>query len=361
MRKKLAYGFCIFAVLLTFVSCVNDADEGACDSPQTMQIKFTIEMSGERSPAATRTEWGSVTPKETADLWENTIEEGKLQVLLYNADNNLMGEVQNLTYIRRAGDDNNIYDIVGDLTVDIIGESNETTLNGKLVVLANYDDKANATKGTSLYDIADNLYEYDVTGIKARTKYIPMFGVHSISNNLKLVKGERADAGDIRMLRAMAKVRVSLDSKTAEKYVLENVSLSDYNQKGYTNPTDFATVAETEKLDDEGSLHVKKSKAGTELPFTKISDGTWVVYVPESSATDPAHINVSITPQRTGISSTAYEVEIKNYGEGKATGGNLNIVRNTIYDYTISIDDDVKIQYRAMPWNDGSGTVIFGD
>lgn len=353
--------------MLLNMACVTDDLTTDCSSDkETMQIQFTLSMSGGKTRATT---WGDKYDDEAASVWENTINEGQLQVLLYDNSNKLMGEVQNLTYVRHTGEtDNNIYDIVGDLTVDVIGE-NTSTLNGKLVVLANYESTVATTKNSSLDAIKQQ--EFSLDGINGNTKYIPMWGVHTLSN-LTLVKGERADAGTIYMLRSVAKVRVALDDATAQNYTLAAPTLSDNNTQGYCEPSNFTAVAETTELGYESSgsdgyltcFNPNATSAGTNLAFNPITEGkSYVVYVPEYKYNDgKPTISVTLTPKEgTYDSEKTATIELKKYKDGTATGTGLDIVRNTIYDYIITVDKKVSptLQYQVMVWETGGGEIIF--
>jgi hypothetical protein len=90
-------------------------------------------------------------------------------------------------------------------------------------------------------------------------------------------------------------------------------------------------------------------------------EDAFYVYLPEYDNANPATLSVV-------IDGKPYLIEFKNYVDGKATGDYYNIVRNHIYQYTItsvtaeSHIEVANVRYQSMPWNDvNNGNLNFGN
>jgi len=385
MRTTIIKGFILLAALLT-MSCSNETDDTEPDNEKA-QIVFTLAM--ETGQQGTRAAW-QLAPNGTAyiggDEYENRIDMSSLQALVYDAQNKLIGKVSDVWFERNAEDDYE-YTIHGTMPVDKSEFEADGTkkLNCKLVVFANCDE-VNVEKGIEMSVLADEWFAFSPDNFTAsktdeEKQSIPMWGVHK-SEELTLRLGESADAGTIHLLRALAKVKVSLSDELAKEYELSDVSLNDYNTEGYTVPAAteqngvkmFTNVDDTQNLDDEGSLHECASKAGKALPFTLVSDennnadnGQYVVYVPEfTNDGGEAQPVISLKLKKTdgeGSQAKEYNVYFKKYNDnGYATDENLNIVRNTIYKYTITAvtaDVQLKLKYQVMDWSVSGNEVEF--
>lgn len=386
MRTTIIKGFILLAALLT-MSCSNETDGTEPDNEKA-QIVFTLAM--ETGQQGTRAAW-QLAPNGTAyiggDEYENRIDMSSLQALVYGAQNKLIGKVSDVWFERNAEDDYE-YTIHGTMPVDKSEFDDDGTkkLNCKLVVFANCNE-VNVEKDSEMSVLADEWFAFSPDNFTAsktdeEKQSIPMWGVHKSELTLRL--GESADAGTIHLLRALAKVKVSLSDELAKVYKLSDVSLNNYNTKGYTVPAAteqngvkmFTTVDDTQNLDDEGSLHEYVSKAGKPLPFTLVSDennnnadnGQYVVYVPEftndgTKAQPVISLKLKKKTDEVGSQAKEYKVYFKKYNDnGYATDENLNIVRNTIYKYTITAvtaDVQLTLKYQVMDWSVSGNEVEF--
>lgn len=367
----MAHGLGLLFAVLSFCSCVYD-DESATDGGevQTMQVQFTISMDNLDNVTRAGT-WGdSDYDAETATTWENAIQVGKLQVLVFSSADKYIGSVGNVSYGRRSGSENNIYDILGTINID---ESllTDGKLSCKFVVLANYDNAVSGlSAGDDLSEIKDEIFSYNATAIANRTTCIPMWGVQTYTDSntdtqykpLTLKKGERTDAGEIFMLRAMAKIRVKLGTSLSGSYKLSNVSISDYATKGYIVPAGY-NVSATKSLyyaSDATSSDISfnpyaDSEADASLNFQAESDGSYIVYVPECNTADiGAHVNLTVTSKTKATDTKSYKMKLSSYDStGKSTSTGIDLVRNTIYEYTITDLERLSIAYKVMPWTEG--------
>lgn len=351
MRFVLGHILLFVVLLLTMTACSSDAildDSSAADKEQ-VHITFTINMGGSTTRATT---WGENDSPKDGTYYENTIEEGKLQVLLFTTANTYIGELSDMSFYRHPSSDDNIYEIVGSISVDKVNVSNGK-LECKIVVLANYGDKASLNSG-------DNISAIENLSFDATTKYIPMFGVETYSgtNAIPLTSGIRANIGTIYLLRAMAKVRVCCETDGTE---LKSVTISNYNAKGYTLPKEYN--ADNTLAIDYKTVHPNESKEDGSLPFSEETDTEdqkkyWYIYVPEQSSTNKAIISVTYTDGSSG-GSTTKSFNIGEYKKGKQeTDSWIDIVRNHIYTYQIVMDDQLQIAYKVMPWTEGGTNTL---
>jgi len=376
-RSILIHILILLAVVQGFSSCIMES--GICQGErESIEIKFTLAMtSPEPQTRAGGGTWGDDDyEKESASRWENAIEYGRLQVLVYDLNNAYIGQLSDISYSRRS-DEDNIYDIIGNLS---LGETflQEGKLSCKLVVFANFDAAIpEQAEGSPLSNIKNSEYSYDYPGISGRTSYIPMWGVQSYSDDnteaayksLPVERGRRSDAGEIFLLRSLGKLRVSLSNTLwDEGYRLSTVNISDYNKTGYIVPSGY-TSSSTKTLFYSGdvsplSFNAKSSKMGTGLPFEEEIEGkSFIIYLPEhltsatSSGTDP-FISLSVTSEGDAQNTRSYTIWLKQYSGGSPTGDPLSLTRNTVYDYTISALSELKVDYSVMPWTDGGNNSL---
>ena len=323
----------------TLVSCVYD-DAPALrsdDGRQAVQVTFTLAAGN--APTDTRAEgptWGDVYPNENGTAWESAIAPDDLQVLLYTtADNGYVGRVENLVSFRN--DDGTSYTYHGQLTADSDDLTSGTEY--KIMVFANCGIDNNTEDISS---IANKTFAQDA-------RYIPLWGVKTTT--LNLTPGTADNLGDIDLLRAMAKVEVTLSDALTGEYTLSRVTLNRYNQTGYCLPAGYATAPQTTDLDREDgtapiSFNPKASVPSSPSPIGfQIENGRAVCYLPEYEADDTNPAVLTIT-----LNGKAYTLDLKDYNTDN--GGYYDLVRNHIYRYTITgvNEGTLTVQYRVQPW-----------
>lgn len=374
LMRHILMAVAILCNLMFIASCSGDEGNAMPNGGDSasVELEFSLVVGGLSNDTRAGT-WGDNDyDQETANKWENTIEMGKLQFLMFDENDKYLGEVEDVKYNLQTSTEDNSYNVLGTLSID--GTTiKEGKLNCKLVVLANYDSKiTNLKVGDALSALLETAYTYDAEAIAKKTAYIPMWGVQTYNESnsdaaykaLTIAKGTRIDVGDIYLLRAMSKVRVTLNEDTYENYRITGVSLSDYNQSGYIVPTGYdaenTKALYYESSDKPVSFHPYTSKAGTTVDFETESEGrSYVVYVPEyetgtdaNDVTTPC-INVEIAPVGE-TSGKSYTVQLRPYEGGKATSEVVSLKRNTIYEYILELSvEAIKIGYKVMPWTDG--------
>lgn len=320
----------------TLVLCVYD-DAPVLrndDGRQAVQVTFTLAAGN--APTDTRAEgptWGDVYPKENGTAWESAIAPDDLQVLLYTTKNAYIARVENLVYFRN---DDGTYTYHGQLTADADDLTPDTSY--KIMVFANCGIKNNTEDISS---IATN------TTFAQNARYIPLWGVKTTT--LNLTPGTANNLGDIDLLRAMAKIEVTLSAVLTGEYTLDSVSLNRYNTTGYCLPKGYATASQTTDLDREDgtepiSFNPKASVSSSPIGF-QIENGRAVCYLPEYEADDTNPAVLTIT-----LNGKAYTLDLKDYNTDN--GGYYDLVRNHIYRYTITgvNDGTLTVQYRVQPW-----------
>lgn len=338
MKKWLSHIIYI-AALAVITSCSSDlTDEGASSSDK-VNITFTLAMNGSSPARSANDTWGdNYDPSDIGDDKDNRIDVNSLQVVIYSVDGSYWKKVEQVSTYQDATN-KNIYHFRGSLS--IVGEQIPTSL--RMMVFANYP------KIDENVDLAGLTYSQSA-------KRIPMWGVASYAN-LKLVPGELTDLGIIDLLRAMAKVEVTLDQTAQEKgYSLTSVQLNDYNETGYCLPTGYDKVEKTKELGIESVFRPYASWVKGALDFEKITEGSkYVIYVPEyqNKTKQDVHSTMSIALTKDSEAWKEAEILFKDYSQKEQTVL-FDIIRNHYYQFNITIDDNdkvnVKLYYMVEDW-----------
>lgn len=360
----------LFATLL-FASC--GADDDISNSTEQVNIHIIVEMSDAETRAGT---WGDDDyTKEEATAQENAIDANKLQVLVYDSNDNFICEVANKWVIPHKEKKNKYIEVYGSLSLDSTYDNIEK-LACRLVVLANVDANVKPAKGDPLSKITTTLFNFLPETGDSSDFYIPMWGVQTYKESnadeyqpLTVKKGETAQANTINILRAMSKIRVSITDDVADEYTLQSVSISNYNTYGYIMPTGYTVDATTELYyeDDSSPLtfNPKTNNSNKALTFNANNTGTtFTAYVPEyrtqeksGGSTDP-YISVTLKPKSSSGSAATYQIGL--YRDIENSSGIMNLIRNTIYDYTITlVGPELSLKYQAIDWTAGGGDIIF--
>lgn len=313
---SLHIAFAALLSLLLLASCSRNGEVAVAEGEEgKVYVTLTLSINGEE--ARSRATWEKNDNPGDGNEWENTIDD--LQILIYDANNNYVGKVEDL--------------------IQLLDGRYSGTLSSDAEWTGNTNYKIMAFANCPSIDNPSNISTLDYT--RANVSYIPMWGV--TTTTFDLTPGESDDIGSIDLLRAMAKVEVFMD---AEGYTIDNISVDKSNPQGYCLPNGYNSVSETDQLDMEGETPASFNPYTSGTPESKAADGQHYIYLPEyDNSTKPAKIQVTVNGE-------TYELEFKDYENGAPTGDPYDIVRNHIYHYTITGVNDGKlvIQYRAMPW-----------
>ncbi len=317
---SLHIAFAALLSLLLLASCSRN-DEVAVAEGEEGKVYVTLTLSINGEEARSRATWENNDNPDAGDKWENTIDD--LQIRIYEATTNkYVGKVDDL--------------------VPLMENKYSGTLS-KATWQANTNYKVMVFANCPLIDESVDIstLSYSHTDID-KIDYIPMWGVTTAQFNL--TPGVSEQIGEIKLLRSMAKVEIIMN---ADGYTIDNIAVDKSNTQGYCLPLGYNSVAETDKLDMEGTSPASFHPYTTDTPIEKKQDGKYYIYLPEyDNSTDAAKIQVTVNDE-------TYDLEFKDYENGAPKDGTqYDIVRNHIYRYTITGVNDGKliIKYKAMPW-----------
>ena len=271
---------------------------------------------------------------------ENSIDLSRFHVVFYQTNQQMAGILQNMVLVHLGG---NIYRLTGSLPVSnkvLVGNHFE----GKMVVYANFDmSEEDLQKSYNDTGIAQKSFDYE-----ANPKYLPMWGVKKVS--FTLTAGKRQDFSDIDLLRAVAKVRVSLSSEMKNNgWSIHSIQLFNYNGKGYCMPKKYAECEQTASLSHEDFENFYESKK-TE-PITMEDDVP--IYLPEYKNKDKADADKCVIKLKLKLNGSVYTDDSGNekeytlrfidYTDSGAEGTTINdIVRDHYYTFEVYKDSNGK-------------------
>lgn len=306
-----------FVIMLCMVmAACSDSDDDAVGT-EDVSVAFTLTVADATSTRADNDGWDDYSPAQDGILNENMVNTDDIIIAIYDDKGNKVDNVEDLrvTKISDASGTGTMYAITG------VWRNAKPNLERakRLMVMANCNTSVWSNPSKLTYDL-----------LSGERKYIPMWGVVKIPATLTL--GKQNKLHNIRMLRAMAKVSVSLRTDmTTYGYAIGSMTVNNYNTKGYCVPKTFNEVDNTEDIRFNNSLNVLNSHAD------KIALSTTApLYLPEydNSGTNPTTITVNLN--RNGTFEGKYTLEFRNYDtDGKPTGSTYPIQRNHYYQYWI--------------------------
>ena len=340
MKRWLLHIFCVSMFSMLTASCsqiIDDPTDGSCEDKT--KIVFTLSLANATNSRAV---WnpGTYNPSDLGTEFDNLIAPNSLQVILYNADNDYIGKVNNLSYY--PTDIINVYRFVGEISTSIL-EDNQ--LDCKIMVFANFEETIEANT-----DLSSLKFDFD-------SDHIPMWGVQTFDVTLQPGKFKELEE-PIYLLRAMAKIEVKL-STDVSNLSLDKVYLSDFNKEGYSLPEGYGSYGDTREMDVDLVIKSIKDDDVEILEFSENSDG-FIVYLPEYTVTSNDNPIIYLDITQTNDDGTTTELEglplyLRNYDNNhKPTGDYFNIVRNHYYEYTITGVNDgynLLLTCEVQPWD----------
>ena len=260
---------------------------------------------------------------------ENSIDLSRFHVVFYQANQQMAGILQNMVLVHLGG---NIYRLTGSLPVSnkvLVGNHFE----GKMVVYANFDmSEEDLQKSYSDGAIAQKSFGYE-----ANPKYLPMWGVKKVS--FTLTAGKRQDFSDIDLLRAVAKVRVSLSSKMkSDGWSIYSMQLFNYNNKGNCMPKKYAECEQTASLTHEDFENFYDSKQTGGITMTE----NVPIYLPEYQNTEKNEADRCVIKLKLKLNENVennekeYTLRFIDYTDSGAEGTTINdIVRDHYYTFEV--------------------------
>ena len=316
---------------------IDDPTDGSCEDKT--KIVFTLSLANATNSRAV---WnpGTYNPSDLGTEFDNLIAPNSLQVILYNAANDYIGKVNNLSYY--PTDIINVYRFVGEISTSIL-EDNQ--LDCKIMVFANFEETIEANT-----DLSSLKFDFD-------SDHIPMWGVQTFNVTLQPGKFKELEE-PIYLLRAMAKIEVKL-STDVSNLSLDKVYLSDFNKEGYSLPNGYGSYGDTREMDVDLVINSIKDDDVEILEFSENRDG-FIVYLPEYTVTSNDNPIIYLDITQTNDDGTKTKLEglplyLRNYDNNhKPTGNYFNIVRNHYYEYIITGVNDgynLLLTCEVQPWD----------
>lgn len=249
----------------------------------------------------------------------------------------------------------------------------------KLVLLANWGTYPTMDENTTIDDLAGFVAEqqvskdpsttYEASGIltPGDGKHIPMFGLKECSN-LLWVNGMLTWAGDMWLLRAVAKIEVRAAEGTP---AIESVVLTHYNKRGTCAPMNVyeeSQYVNANKDDYKPLGHLTlpggNNDPGSPYSITPDENNVFTVYVPEYQIlADPTQPKGELVDDFSRLQvrfkdlDYTYDVDFKYYTEDAAMDNHANvgdyfdIKRNYYYRYNLRLNKfDLLPEVRVIPY-----------
>ena len=323
-----------FVIMLCMVmAACSDSDDDDVGT-EDVSVAFTLTVADAASTRADNDGWDDYSPAQDGILNENMVNTDDIIIAIYDDKGNKVDIVEDLrvTKISDASGTGTMYAITG------VWRNAKPNIERakRLMVMANCNTSIWSDPSTLTYDL-----------LPEERKYIPMWGVVKIPATLTL--GKQNQLPNIQMLRAMAKVSVSLRTDmTAYGYAIGSMTVNNYNTKGYCVPKTFNEVDNTSEVRFANSLNVLDSHADNIALST-----TAPLYLPEydNSGTNPTTITVKLN--RNGKLEGTYTLYFRNYdSDGKPTGPTYPIQRNHYYQYLIYKETGkIIVTLHVRKWN----------
>lgn len=334
----------------------NSDIAGEPDKSDLLMVSFSVVV--ERNSIATRADetWGNYDPKDPGYDFDCNILQENFTVLLYGGDGSLAGKVGNLWATRAETPDATTFQFYGILETEL----DIATLNAnsyKMMVFANIPTPLGETNPGDL--------QFAYHGMENEFPAVPMWGVATASladlrpGKMHHFNGDAA----IPLLRAMAMVRVNVkldESQKGRNVSLESLSLNRYNPTGFVTPYNWDHVAATTDIPLASTLRIPTQTYEPEhimatMPADASQKTSLHFYIPEiknKNGDNELILSVAYldgTKQQTGrIRFAPYNAD----GSPAPDASPWNIVRNHIYDFTITgvANDEISLNVAVKPW-----------
>lgn len=359
MLRKSLYGILLMSCSL-LGSC-GIMDNGSClseddDDGEKVAITFALSIDSHDSRSSRAAEgptWGDPYTSDIGTMFDNRIRLNSLNAVLYDMNGNHVASVENMLYYSVSA---TMYQFVG----KVVSTAGSMLSPGdyKIMIFAN-------CPGVDIARPDDMTFSTD--DISYPAGYIPMWGVKKVALTLT---GQQ-DVGTIDLLRAAAKIEVTIDQEMVkEGYSLSDVSIDRYNTLGFCLPYGWNTVGETTDLSfmkettPYCSRAYQSSSLVSEMYFSDDSGNgsKFLLYLPEYvNSSESAKISLTLMYDGKVFKRYPNELEFKNYTSGVADEmDEYDIVRNHYYQFNITgVTLSGEITYVVCPWKEMNTEIEF--
>lgn len=319
-------------LMVSATGCIMDNEEpGTPDDEGLMMVSFRVVTPMPKSDGASRADtWGDSYEAEVGSPFDNKLLTEGFKVIITGTDcKTTVVEVTRFWCIKTTTESQTksaVYEFLGFIDNETDFDKVHALTTGKLHVIANAGTTATL----------DNDPTFTFSGQESTDGFnaIPMWGVHTVTNFNTMKKGERFDAGEVWLLRAMAKVEIQV-SPDEDNIItgLNSASLPGVNGTGYLLPTGWAAIEATEKLSYDNCFRENTTSTKTTISITKPDPVKKIeFYLPECANTN----SLTLTVNYNDGTNKDGEIKFQPYGtDGKPTGDPYNIVRNHLYRFTV--------------------------
>ncbi|MCM1067929.1 MAG: hypothetical protein NC418_10190 [Muribaculaceae bacterium] len=261
-------------LLAVAIGACSDSNSGGLNVTPELRYQAGFYLSvGSLNPDS-RTPAGDYDPGAGIENFIDLDKPGNVRVVLYDTDGTFRGEITNFI-IEPIGttDTSKRYHLLGSTDVDI------SSGKFKVMVLANWPSYPSDLSLSAVW-----AQQFDFDGRQpAPDNLIPLYGIKDI--NLPAIEpGVAANLGTIHLIRALAKIEVVLDDPS-DFWHFSKLELTNYNTKGLCAP---AVSSQSEYVKDRwdrdyiGRPFLPEGVTqASDLPFVRIDDKHYVLYVPE--------------------------------------------------------------------------------
>lgn len=260
----------------------------------------------------------------------------------------------------------------------VVPKELELYSNFSVMVLANWPDYPDRHEGISLTDKsiddfvgatwacfdAFDSFELSI----AEKRLIPFYGLASYKN-ITFAEDDTRDLGSIDLLRAMAKVEVTLTGLPDDVELEEAPLIRGINPKGYCAPlgpigtgddwdTDYVENIHLPFADNKNSPDAK----GNTAPMLRVGEtDTWIAYLPEfdnkNAGEDYSRIELKLSYRE-----EPFVLNFATYGnDGRPDNvySRFDIRRNDLYRFNVKGDlHEILFNLEVEPWEFGGKTEI---
>ncbi|MCM1178082.1 MAG: FimB/Mfa2 family fimbrial subunit [Clostridium sp.] len=334
------------------------------DRHGNIQIGLRISLDEVAAPATKATPEGDYDDGRSTEF-ENYLDIANARIMFFDSADKFMATFVP-TVLRPVEEQNRskVYELMGTL-------ENPLPSDFKVVIIANWQsypqDSGLVPGKMSIDDLCASEYSryaYSAPFTLSTETPIPLFGLKEFSG-MTFIEGQMTYLDTIHLLRAMAKVEVSMNADDSVDWNIESVKLRRYNSSAFCAPYGVYTEADYVKGNYDGDyaddIHIVEGVVvDQEIDFVNQDDGRFIIYVPEyrnvapdgQKASDAADIVVTFDKRV----DAEYTIDFKYYRNAPA-GARLNqpfdIRRNYYYKFEITKHEefmDPEISVDIIPY-----------